>query len=108
MGVVIGLAVNAAYAEAPADTGNAMLPMCKFATEGDYSPGAAICIGMVEATRNLASFLPDPFRSCPPEPATNGQAIRVVIKFMESHPERLHEKFQVLLLAALREVWRCE
>ena len=42
-----------------------------------------------------------------PDKATLPQAIRVVIKYIEARPERMHESFNYLALEALRTAWPC-
>jgi hypothetical protein len=42
---------------------------------------------------------------CLPKGATTGQAVAVVIKYIEARPERLHEPFGKLALEALTEAW---
>jgi hypothetical protein len=44
---------------------------------------------------------------CPPKGSTGGQAVRVVIKYIDSRPERLHEDFLDLAAEALRTAWPC-
>jgi hypothetical protein len=45
---------------------------------------------------------------CPPAGATSGQAVRVVVKYIDDRPERLHEKFYTLALEALRAAFPCK
>ena len=65
------------------------------------------CGGIVETVAYLASFLPLDVRSCPPTGSTTGQAVRIVVSFLEAHPERLHEDFTDLAMEALRQAWPC-
>ena len=44
---------------------------------------------------------------CMPNNATVKQASAVVIKHMESHPEKLHQDASVLVLVALSRAWPC-
>ena len=45
---------------------------------------------------------------CVPEGATPEQGVRVVIKYIEARPERMHEPFGKLALEALEEAWPCK
>ena len=38
----------------------------------------------------------------------NGQAIRIFVKFLQEHPERLHEPESWLMMSALEEAFPCE
>jgi Rap1a immunity proteins len=45
---------------------------------------------------------------CPPQKATNEQFIRVVVAYIDKHPEMTHEPFESLALVALAEAWPCK
>jgi hypothetical protein len=45
---------------------------------------------------------------CVPEGATPEQGVRVVIKYIEARPERMHEPFGKLALEALEQAWPCK
>jgi hypothetical protein len=45
---------------------------------------------------------------CQPEGVTIGQALAVVIKYIEARPQRMHEPFGVLAVEAMREAWPCK
>jgi Rap1a immunity proteins len=45
---------------------------------------------------------------CVPESATPEQGVRVVIRYIEARPERMHEPFGKLALEALEEAWPCK
>jgi len=61
-----------------------------------------ICVGMIQG---LAYAAP---RICPPDVYTTGQALRVVVLYIEGKPARLHEDFMALALEALRAAWPCK
>jgi hypothetical protein len=65
----------------------------------DYWQG--YCSGAVAAIVRV-----DP-GNCPPKGSTVGQGVRVVIKYIDSRPERLHEDFHDLAAEALRIAWPC-
>jgi Rap1a immunity proteins len=44
---------------------------------------------------------------CVPDRSTVGQAVRVVVAYIDQRPERMHEYFEVLALEALRRAWPC-
>lgn len=89
-------------------SGNYLLVHCRLALRGGPSTFAqGICLGNVSAINYVARFLPPWARSCQPVPATDGQAVRVVIAYLEVNPARLHEDFRGLTIEALREAWPC-
>jgi hypothetical protein len=57
------------------------------------------CRGAVEALI-VASY-------CPPDGVTIGQAVRVVVQYVDNRPSRLNEVFAVLAGEALQVAWPC-
>jgi hypothetical protein len=57
------------------------------------------CAGIIEALRIV--------NPCVPLQASQGQVIRVVVKFIDDQPARLHEDFRLLTIEALRKTWPC-
>jgi Rap1a immunity proteins len=60
------------------------------------------CMGIVEALGYRNAMI------CAPKGATNEQAIRVVVKYIDDQPARLNENFKVLALEALQAAWPCK
>jgi hypothetical protein len=88
---------------------NAVMPGCRNFLVGPYPTNASIagarCGGLVEGIAYGASagrFV------CAPPTATVGQTVRVVMKYIEDQPERLHENFKLLAYEALRAAWPCK
>jgi hypothetical protein len=110
------LAAPAAAQKATFDlTGNAIFPGCKSVAE---SPGRAqtldelamanFCIGALSALVGLSPYLSGPkWNSCAPRNLDPQQLARVVVKFLEAHPERMHEDFRGLALEAIHDAWPC-
>jgi hypothetical protein len=44
---------------------------------------------------------------CPPDGTTVGQAVRVIVTYIDHHPERMREPFEALALEALQQAWPC-
>ncbi len=63
---------------------------------------AGLCSGTV---RTLLSV--DVIETCVPSRSTQGQAVRVVMRYIEARPERQHESFVLLALEAFRAAWPC-
>jgi hypothetical protein len=89
-------------------SGNYMLDRCKDVLANRASYGAGVCVGKVSALRNVAENLDERMRSCVPLSVTDGQAVRVVVKQLEMHPETLDQNFLILTLVALRVTWPCK
>ena len=104
--VVATLALSAsAGAAAPNETssGNYYLPHCQqsLPNAGTFFDG--ICSGYVAGL----TFATSGQLFCPPNAVTVEQGIRVVVNFLQSNPQRLHEPFGALALAALAKAWPC-
>ena len=64
---------------------------------------AGLVTGAFEALRRVAL-------SCPPNNAaniTNEQLVRMVVRYVEDHPEDMHEDFIVPVGAILMATWPC-
>jgi Ssp1 endopeptidase immunity protein Rap1a len=98
------------------DTGNALLPSCrewvdrKAPHTKDDAALQGLCAGLIVGTGRFSAQrgIPANFRSCTPLETTNDQLIRVVVRFMENHPERLQLPLVILTILALQEAWPCK
>jgi len=120
--LLLGLLVSAAAA--PEGNGNLLLQACTLGIRFDNSPqafiqgkpdeywGAGYCLGLVRGlvtmndawqhdTKDASRFF------CTPLSNTTGQFIRVVVKYLKEHPERLHEQDMGLATVALRDAFPC-
>lgn len=86
------------------ESGNTMLPACQ-----DYISRTSLemlskqgqCFGIAQALVFASRFI------CAPEGSRVGQDVRIIIRFLEEHPERLHESFLRLADEALKTAWPC-
>jgi hypothetical protein len=62
-------------------------------------------MGIVEATMTNLPLRAVP--TCLPQGVTTGQALKVLVKYMDDHPEQLHEKTAWVAAKALHEAWPC-
>jgi|SRR5271170_2702998 len=95
-------------------SGISNLSYCKGpASSLDYStPGAAFdtllhsgyCKGIAEGALRALKFSDT---TCVPPGVTNGQALLVVVRYMEQHPELLHLDLAVLAADALHTAFAC-
>ena len=100
-----------AIAQMDFDSGNFMLPPCKAAIEGPsagprLNVWAGQCAGVIDGLKWIGSSIEGSDKFCPPRVPPE-QAQRVVVRFMEQHPEQLHLDFKVLALRALQQAWPC-
>ena len=84
---------------------NSILPGCKAGLAGAATANweAQRCLGIIEGVDVAYDF----GAYCRPSEATIGQRMRIVVAYIEAHPERMHERFALLAVEALRRVWPC-
>ncbi|HUW38609.1 MAG TPA: Rap1a/Tai family immunity protein [Rhodocyclaceae bacterium] len=98
--------------------GNALLEDCTSAERlVDHQPSshfeATYCLAFIEGVRNtmivLDWALAPGMRTCWPGPKgiSNGQAMRIVLKYLRQHPEKLQLPKVELAIAALHEAYPC-
>jgi Rap1a immunity proteins len=112
LGVLLVLAPDYSAAQG-SNNANERMPGCRdLIHDGsrDQSDAASqgLCLGEVVALLELAPLLPEPFRSCKPPGATPGQAVRVIVQYIDNAPERSHLNFILLAAAALARAWPCD
>jgi len=107
----------ALVSQAMGANGNDLLPKRNLALDtdkrGPYWMERGYCVGFVEgvlSTSNIYKALPNtPRLFCfPPAGVSNEQMIRVVVKYLENHPEQLHFDASILVLTALKEAFPCK
>ncbi|MGW8464608.1 Rap1a/Tai family immunity protein [Pseudomonas sp. CLCA07] len=114
---LVGILVSGA---ALAD-GNKLLEVCQQAVRAmDKVPtpsidllGVGRCIGMVEGVRNtmviFKSALPDNLKVCfPKQGINNGQATRILEKFLHDNPAMLDQDETFLTIMAFKQAYPCE
>ncbi|CAN2967078.1 hypothetical protein METHPM2_110017 [Pseudomonas sp. PM2] len=75
--------------------------------------GVGRCIGMVEGVRNtmviFKSALPDNLKVCfPKQGINNGQATRILEKFLHDNPAMLDQDETFLTIMAFKQAYPCE
>jgi hypothetical protein len=92
---------------------NARLPTCKaLASDKPQIANAATasyCLGMLDTLAFTSSYWDDRPWLCSdfPKNVRTQQAARVVVRYVENHPERLHEPLIWLAMQALHDAWPC-
>src|SRR5215216_3595674 len=109
--LVVFLSIVSASAHAQTPTGNDIYRACRDVLDAESLTnlsGQGQCAGIVSATVYfLALHLRNEPKVCPPQGATNEQAIRVVVRYMEANPSKLGIPIYVLAIDALRSAWPC-
>ena len=72
-------------------------------TRVDIAFAAGFCMGIVEGA--LWSLPRTDF--CLPKDATTGQGLKVLVKYIDDHPEELHERTALLATRAFVKAWPC-
>ena len=82
---------------------NEVMPGCRAGLQNDHDDLflKGFCLGVVGALFQRGRGI------CPPRESTVGQALRAVIRYIDSRPARLHESFYDLAAEALRTAWPC-
>ena len=98
-------------------TGNDLIQHCGQAVramDGERKPnmdfrGMGFCQGLLRGVWDVSSSSDTPLyrRVCHPDTVNLEQAIRVVHKWLEDHPKRLHETSSWLVTEALARSWSC-
>jgi hypothetical protein len=102
-GALLALATTTAGAEEDRYSPNYWLPYCKaFISTNNRDPlSQGICVGRIEGVA---------FASCAniPDAVTRGQIVRVVVRNIETRPQRMHEPFLPLAREAVVDAWPCK
>jgi hypothetical protein len=97
------LLLAAGDARAQHSTGNHYIIDCQHELRG-RDPYAGSCLGIVGAIFYFHETLT---KACVPQGVNWGQALRVVMGYMQRNPGRLHRQFPDLVVEAFEEAWPC-
>jgi hypothetical protein len=94
-------AIRQSSAQSEAASGNDIMKGCRelIIEKNHYPSEEGYCLGVVDSTTELVA--------CPPPNSTVGQAIRVVVAYIDARPARLNEHFSYLAQEALINAWPC-
>jgi hypothetical protein len=89
---------------------NARLPTCKALASDKPQIANAALLGMLDTLAFTSSYWDDRPWLCSdfPKGVTTQQAARVVVRYVENHPERLHEPLIWLAMRAMHDAWPCK
>ena len=110
------LCLNGGAVAQPKDTSaNSVFPGCKAYAGGlainAQSPlthAANYCSGVVHGLAYVGKIVPAEYQSCAPPTSDRRELARVVVKYIEERPQRMHEDFRKLVLEAFHNAWPCK
>lgn len=117
---LVGMTNDGAFADGFTD-GNELLKTCQEIVrhmDGDRTPvvnpmGLGQCFGVLEGVRDTLTLLnedlPLESRLCFPESGVNnGQAARIITKYLRDNPAQLHLPGAFLVLSAYKQAFPCK
>jgi hypothetical protein len=94
------------------DTGSQLLEQCEAHIDKTIMVKSALCVGFIRGVYNthetFTNWKQMDKRWCMSDGITYTQAIRVVIKFLQEHPEELHLSASGLVSNAFSDAFPCE
>jgi hypothetical protein len=110
--LIAAFALNSDFAFAAADfnSANYIMPGCRVLLEPDppKDMNTKFLSGQCKAMIDRLIYIYESPSVCPPNGTTLEQWVRVVVKYIDDRPARLHEHFFALALEALRAAWPCQ
>ena len=119
--LMVLLAGARAFGQANYTTGDELRENCKYAvsdSDADHAMArAGFCIGFIDGFQQFEQLVDisqganDANSSarliCTPDGVTNRQNVKVVVKYLDRHPEFLHKFAALLVLEAMQEAFPC-
>ncbi len=95
------------------DSGTDAQKDCRALVDGsfqdtDAARAAGACEGMVETAMVFTPNMPNDVRACPPAQGSVVESAKVLLRYLDKHPDRLTEAGITLTIEALRDAWPCE
>jgi hypothetical protein len=69
---------------------------------------AGACEGMIETAAMFSSNLPANVRGCPPAQGSILQSAKVLLRYLDNHPDRVNEPGITIAIEAFRDAWPCQ
>jgi Rap1a immunity proteins len=110
------LVLSSSFATAEMKTGNDLLPACNaavdFMDKHEVRSGAMECVAYVNGFidgEQLGEFAASGNNViCPEKNVSTGQFIRVAVKWMKDHPDKLNDPASACLFLAFKEAFGCK
>lgn len=117
LSVLLLAALNSSFAlaEVDAGSGNHLLNACNVFMSSSkqdvgYSEGldAGYCVGMVSGVAETIILNDKPLACLPGSGITREQAVRIVVKYLNNHPEQLHHSASTLAVISFQQAFPCK
>lgn len=115
--IALVTALGSGSAMAVRGDGNQLIMQCTIAVKaGEGTPvdryyDVGYCLGLTQGIRQTMQYqndeLPAKSRTCFPEGITNGQGVRIVLKYLQDHPTELQDHATFLVHRAYRDAYPC-
>jgi hypothetical protein len=108
---------TAAVAEEDVESASFLLPYCKIAPAQAANKAFLVgrCYGLVQGIADALGLMKEasgerlnPLCAEKPKGTTTDQAVKVVVKYGDAHPDQAHAPFTVIAALALTEAWPCK
>ena len=73
----------------------------------DEARFAGSCEGMIETAMLFSPNLPADIRACPPAQGSILQSAKVLLRYLDNNPDRVHEPGITIAIQAFRDAWPC-
>ncbi|AFY20781.1 Rap1a/Tai family immunity protein [Pseudomonas sp. UW4] len=111
-----GALASGSATAAPAATGNELLQWCKNvlsnneAESTSYTAGycTAVVATVGDLIKSINHDLGPKLQICVPGGVSNGQMVRVLVKYLEANPEKLHINATALTIFATQQAFPCK
>jgi hypothetical protein len=118
-GILMALTItSAAVAQEDTESASVLLPYCRLppAQTGKNAFLAGRCIGLVQGIADTLALVKQanggdeltPLCINRPKGANTDQAVKVVVKYGDAHPDQTRAPFSVVAALALTEAWACQ
>jgi len=88
-------------------TGNNLVEYCDNLEQDVADFDGGFCVGYVGGFTQALHWVSDKNKICASDNVTQKQVVSIVRKYMEEHPEMLHERADMLVIIALRRAFPC-
>jgi hypothetical protein len=111
--VALSFVGSASAEEDTLQSANTIMPGCRAVLNHDPAEafGRGMCIGIITGLATGTALSRTALKTaffCAPEGPTIEQYTKVVVAYVDKHPEETHENFVLLALTALGEAWPCK
>ena len=94
------------------DKGNDAQKSCELLVQNSFrdqgeARSAGACEGMIETAMLFSPNLPADIRACPPAQGSILQSAKVLLRYLDNNPDRVHEPGITIAIQAFRDAWPC-